>query len=97
MKRELLSNGWNEVTTKRIRVIFKAKAFQPVSFWLDFHKRHPNMDTDGRNHCQRCGKRWKDSNTEMMTYFVMTDKGNKVVCEPCWNQLEQSTKEDNGL
>jgi hypothetical protein len=88
MKRILLPDGWDEVTTKKVRVKFKAKAFQSASHWVDFTSRNPKMDTGGRNHCDRCGLRWKDAAPEIMTYFVMTDKGNKVVCQTCWDQLE---------
>lgn len=88
MKTEKRSNGWDDVTTKSFNVTLKAKAFQPASHWVDFVRRHPTMDTLGRNHCERCKNRWKDSDPEMMTYFVMTDKGNKVVCQFCWDEIE---------
>lgn len=88
MKRVLLPNGWDEVTTKQIRVLFKAKQFHTAGKWLDFTTREPRMNFDGRNHCQRCGCKWCEVDSEMLTYFVMTDKGNKVVCQKCWDELE---------
>lgn len=88
MKRILLPNGWDEVTTKQIRVKYKAKKFQSASFWVEHTKTHPVMNTKGRNHCERCGVIWSEVAPDMMTYFVMTDKGNKVVCCTCWDQLE---------
>lgn len=46
------------------------------------------MDKAGRNHCDRCKTKWTDFSDDVMTYFVMTDKGNKIVCEPCWTQIK---------
>ena len=88
MRTEKLSTGWNEVSTKRFVVTQKVKRFQPASHWVDFTNKHPNMDTRGRNHCERCKCRWAEVPPETNTYFVMTDKGNKVVCETCWNEIE---------
>jgi hypothetical protein len=89
MKRILRSDGWDEVTTTEVRVTFKVKAFQSASFWVDHGIRHPKMNTKGRNHCERCGCKWADVPPETMTYFVMTNKGNKVLCESCNNQVKE--------
>lgn len=88
MKTVLRSDGWDDVATTKVRLTFKAKPFQTASFWVDYILRHPAMNTNGRNHCERCKKRWADVPPETMTYFVMTDKGNKVVCHDCWNELD---------
>lgn len=88
MKTEVTSSSWTDITSKTFTVLFKAKQFQPASFWIDYTKRHPQVNTHGRNHCERCKTKWIDFHDDVMTYFVMTDKGNKVICESCWNQIE---------
>jgi hypothetical protein len=87
MKTEITNTGWNEIITKSINVTFRAKPFQPISFWLEHQKRHPEMNNKGRNHCERCKVRWNQFSNDEMTYFVMTDKGNKVVCQACWDAI----------
>lgn len=87
MRIEKFNNGWDEIVTTKIRTTGPNKQFQTASHWVKFTTNRPQMNTKGRNHCERCKAKWSESDPDLMTYFVMTDKGNKVVCEPCYRDL----------
>ena len=89
MQKKHTPNGWIETTTKGIIVTLKDKTpFQTAGGWVDFCKRHPNMDKEGRNHCQRCDTKWSHVDPDDKTYFLQTSKGNKIVCEDCFDQIQ---------
>lgn len=87
MKTVITENGWQEIETKTFQIERKVKEFQPVSHWIDYVNRNPKMNFGGRNHCECCKRRWTDLPPEMMTYFAMTNKGNKVLCQECWDKF----------
>lgn len=88
MVRQATESGWSEVTTKRYNVTGPYKAFQPAKFWVEMWKNRPQMKSKGRAHCQRCGAKWDEVPEDTMTFFVMTDRGNTVVCQQCFDLLK---------
>lgn len=89
MKRITKKSGWDEVSTVSIEVTLKdTNPFQTAGGWVDFCKRMPKLAKDGRTHCQLCLVRWEDEPPESNTYFVQTTKGNKILCQECFNKIE---------
>lgn len=89
MKRIKNPYGWSEVTTKEITVTLKhGRALNTAGSWVIFCQNRPAFNKGGRNHCDRCGKKWADCKPDDPTFFCHTNKGNKIVCEQCFNDLE---------
>ena len=82
MKKIKKENGWDEITTKRIRFTgFMSKYFMPCISW----KNHNGKRKRGMIHCQYCGKKWDDCDDYYWTSLVQTSKGNKVLCVDCFD------------
>lgn len=87
-QKKLTSNGWIETTTKGIIVILKDQTpINTAGGWVDFCRRHPSLNTRGRNHCERCDVEWQNIDPLENTYFLQTSKGNKIVCQACFAQI----------
>lgn len=80
--------GWQEVTTKIFTV--EQLSTNPLAenageFWescqqLKLYKR--------RTCCQRCRKRW-GANPDESVWLAFTDKGNRLVCSSCKDELAE--------
>jgi hypothetical protein len=88
MDKKYTPNGWIEIVTKGIIVTLKdCTPINTAGGWVDFCKRHPNMNKGGRNHCERCDTVWREVDPEDKTYLVQTSKGNRILCEECFDQI----------
>jgi hypothetical protein len=79
---------WKEITTKRNRVLNVWTDFQKedpsVQSWIESNKRL-KLYKGWRKVCGCCHVSWEEINGNIV--FVQTDKGNKIICENCWEGL----------
>ena len=82
--------GWKEIETKviNIRRPYTTKIFSTAGEWVEFTTRRPMLDNNGRNHCQCCRIKWTELDKSEATYLLFTDKGNKVVCQKCYDSFD---------
>lgn len=93
MKKIIRADGWDEVTTKQIRVTMKVnRVFTTAGQWVDFGKKQPKMYEKGRHHCEYCDSPWDTFPLDAPTYLVPTNKGNIVLCQECFNNIQVSNK-----
>jgi hypothetical protein len=79
---------WKEITTKTINIKARWKEFQEdmsVKSWIETNKRI-KMYKGWRKSCCCCKTPWDNISGEIV--FVQTDKGNKIICEKCWEDLQ---------
>lgn len=89
MRKELTNSGWKEITVKNIEVTLKNKnVFATASQWIKVTAERPKLANGGRVACDRCGLKWVDCISSMPTFFLQTNKGNKIVCENCYNEID---------
>ena len=92
MKTEMTDTGWKEITTVKINLNkpnFPTKIFSTAGEWVSMQKKRPMLNNGGRNHCQCCSVKWSGIYTGAATYLLFTDKGNKVVCQDCYETLKR--------
>lgn len=79
-------NGWSEITTKHFNIIsFHKHALNlTVKNWVDNNNRL-RLKKGMRIHCACCKVSW--GKIKGMTNCIMTDKGNQVVCDDCFDKL----------
>ena len=89
MKREMMPIGWKEIETKIINIQkpFLTNVFSTAGEWVKFTTKKPAFDINGRNHCQCCRVKWLDLDSSAATYLIFTDKGNRVVCQICYDSF----------
>ena len=90
MKTQVRDNGWDEIITKKINILkpIPTKVFSTVGEWVVFQNKRPSLNKKGRNHCECCSVKWNESSPNMATYLVFTDKGNKIICENCYQKFK---------
>ncbi len=89
MKKILNSIGWQEVTTKNIEITLKVnKNTCTTGTWTKHCIQHPKMNKGGRKRCDRCGLVWSECPPETPTFFCHSTKGNKIVCQKCFDELD---------
>lgn len=89
MKKILRQDGWDEVTTRNVRVTMKVnRVFLTAGQWVDFGKKQPKMYEKGRHHCEYCNTAWEDFSSDAPTYLVPTNKGNIVLCQSCFDKIQ---------
>jgi len=85
MRIEDTKTGWKEITTKEINItLFGKEVFSTAGQWVEFTKKQPGLNKKGRNHCEHCQIKWENCDPNLNTYLIFTDKGNKILCEPCY-------------
>ena len=87
MRKEITDNGWDEITTVKIKIDFIVRNFKTNESWVDFNTRNPKICRN-RTKCKCCGSNW-DSNNSMVA-LAMTSKGNKCICQLCVDKFEKS-------
>ena len=89
MHTELTEKGWKEVVTTHVNIIHLGnKDFSfDIEYWLDFNKRHPSIGRK-RKSCNCCKKSW--TKLKGKVNLVFTDKGNKSVCDDCYENLQET-------
>ena len=89
MKKTVTKTGWSETTIKNINITslcIPGNPFATVDSWTDFNKRYPKIGKK-RKACNRCGEKWKSGYVNL----IFTDKGNKSVCDKCYEYLKNNT------
>ena len=93
----MTNTGWDEITTVKINLLkpLPALAFSTAGEWVVFQRRNPSLNKKGRNHCQCCSVKWENIYENIYenakTYIVFTDKGNKIICQDCYDKLPTLT------
>lgn len=88
MKTEYTNNGWKEITTKIIRINnVSDKPFSTVKDWMTFNDKYPKIGRR-RRYCNRCKTKWVNINENSDIYIIFTDKGNKIICEKCYEGIK---------
>ena len=95
MKTEMTETGWKEITTVNI-VVEKlgTKTLMLVTQWLDFNRRYPNIGRK-RRACKCCRRNWEGLSGNV--HIAFTNKGNKSICDGCFNELSEKIKRTGGL
>ena len=85
----MTETGWKETTVKK----FNVKSFHKhmpditVGDWIKSNERVYRGKQKGmRLHCPCCKTKWNNLFGKINS--VMTDKGNQVVCDICFDKLE---------
>lgn len=89
MKKIFSNFGWDEITTKRIVITLKIK--NPISTaggWVDFCRKKPSLAEGSRVKCDRCALKWENCKYEASTYLCQTTKGNKILCQECFDAID---------
>ena len=87
MKREINPEGWDEITTKKIRIISIVRNFSTNESWVKSHWDGGRLSNlKGRKNCKCCNTSFKKSGSDVALAF--TDKGNKVLCQKCVDYFE---------
>jgi hypothetical protein len=80
--------GWKEITTVNVKITDFCKdntQFDyPVREWIEVNKKL-KLKKGMRSHCSCCHTSWSLLTGKIK--FVMTNKGNKVICESCFKTL----------
>jgi len=86
MKTEFTQTGWKETTVKKFNVKSFHKHFLDMTTkeWLDSSKKM-RLTKGMRSYCPCCKISW--GKIEGKISCVMTDKGNQVVCDICYDKL----------
>ena len=87
MKIEITPLGWKEISTKNINVTDFCKNNiyfnDTVEDWIKSNKKIKLYHK--RKTCNCCHKKWEDLSGHI--HFIMTDKGNKIICDNCFEML----------
>ena len=86
MRRELNPNGWDEITTVKIRIDRIWRNFSTNETWVRIHEEKPKLARN-RKRCKCCGTNFKDSGSDIALAF--TNKGNKILCQKCTDHFEE--------
>ncbi len=82
MRIEFTATGWIELTTKNIVIRKKGgKPLMTVDAWIKVNNRLGFTD---RQNCTACKRKWEALVGNVNILF--TNKGNKVVCDPCFGR-----------
>lgn len=86
VKIEIGYNGWSETTTTKIKIEkFNKDPFKTsVSEFIKVNDKL-GLKKGFRSHCSCCHTSWKLLNGK--TNLLFTNKGNKMVCDECFDKL----------
>ena len=89
MKIEINNQGWTETVTTNIKIeSFHKNPFNTtVKDWIKSNERL-RLKKGMRSHCSCCHTSWKLLSGNIN--LVMTNKGNKVVCDECFDKLVEN-------
>ena len=83
----MLDNGWEDIVTTKFEITaFSPKKFCTVDSWVEFNDKNPAMIRH-RVGCHCCKKKWVYLSGEVN--LVFTNKGNKTICDECYNKLKE--------
>jgi hypothetical protein len=85
MRRVKKIDGWDEVTTVKIRITQIYRNFSTSADWKRIHEENPSLARN-RKTCKCCGSKWADNNSDVALAF--TNKGNKIICQTCTDYYE---------
>ena len=90
MIRELRYEGWDEITTVKIRITQILKNFSTNDDWIKFHtdSRRGSKLWNGRKTCKCCGSKWETNRSNI--HLAFTTKGNKIICDTCLAYFENN-------
>ena len=90
MKTEITKTGWKEVTTKTFKVLKRFNsALASIGGWIETNER---LGLKGRTRCACCKKPWRDMQSTKKVWLVVTNKGNKAVCGPCYDRFKEAPR-----
>jgi len=88
---ELTSKGWNEIeiieTKIEITKFSSREPFMSIKEWLLFNNTYPKIGRK-RKICNCCKNNWED--LEGNVNLIFTNKGNKSVCDKCFETLKSN-------
>lgn len=87
MRRERKTDGWLEITTKKVVIEHIWRDFNTNEQWNDFNDRQPKIGRK-RKTCKACGSKWKTNNSDVALAF--TNKGNMSICQTCTDYFEEN-------
>lgn len=80
--------GWSEIVTTNIQITnLGNNPFTTIEDWVDFNNRFPKIGRK-RKTCNCCKKEWEVLSGNVN--LVFTDKGNKVLCDECYNFFKKN-------